>query len=141
MKTFFCYVAVLLCFASCNVEGTENENQVLKIVPIESYTMPSSFVRGQRYIVKVKYQRPTSCYNFNANYLNVVDKTITIAIQLLAKETEACKQDIPPLSEAEFYFAPTVAGIYTFKFYKSTTNTGTDVFETKEVTVTEPVVN
>lgn len=141
IKTFLCYVAAIICFASCSVGDSENESQVLKIVPIESYTMPTSFVKGQRYIVKVKYQRPTSCYSFNAHYLKVVDKTITVAIQLSSKETEACKLDIPPLSETEFYFAPTVAGVYTFKFYKSTDAAGKDVFETKEVTVTESVVN
>lgn len=135
MKKIALFLVLMTTLLSCSVD--EPDRYTNYVLPIDSYTLPATFTVGATHEVKLKYQKPTVCYNYRGIYYYSESNTRTIAIYADVKEGESCAQVLPPLSEVSFNFAPTAAGTYIFKFYKGKDDAGADVFEDVNVVVTQ----
>ncbi|RVT79873.1 hypothetical protein EOD40_01825 [Flavobacterium sufflavum] len=135
MKKIALFLVLMTSLLSCSVDQPDSYTNY--ILPIDSYTLPSTFTVGATHEVKLKFQKPTACYNYGGIYYYSLDNTRTIAIYADVKNGEVCSEALPPLSEVSFNFVPSTAGTYIFKFYKGKDDAGTDVFEDVEITVTE----
>ncbi|KDN54079.1 hypothetical protein [Flavobacterium seoulense] len=135
MKKIALFLVLMTTLLSCSVD--EPDRYTNYVLPIESYTLPETFKVNTTHEVKLKYQKPTACYNYNGIYYYSENSTRTIAIYANVKEGDVCSDVLPPLSEVSFNFAPTTKGTYTFKFYKGPDAEGKDTFEEVEIEVTE----
>lgn len=135
MKKIALFLVLMTTLLSCSVD--EPDRYTNYILPIESYVMPETFTKNGMYEIKLKYQKPTACYNYRGIYYYSENSTRTVAIYADVKEGEVCSDVLPPLSEVSFNFTPTTAGTYTFKFYKGPDEEGKDKFEEVEITVAE----
>lgn len=135
MKKIALFLVLMTSLLSCSVD--EPDRYTNYILPIDSYTLPSTFTVGATHEVKLKFQKPTACYNYRGIYYYSENNTRTIAIYADVKDGESCTQVLPPLSEVSFNFVPSTAGTYIFKFYKGKDDAGADVFEDVEITVTQ----
>ena len=135
MKKIALFLVLITSLLSCSVDQPDSYTSY--VLPVDSYTMPATFVVGGSYEVKLKYQKPTACYNYGGIYYYAENNTRTIGIYANVKAGEVCSEELPPLTEVSFTFSPTTAGTYIFKFYKGPDSSGANVFEDVEVVVTE----
>lgn len=135
MKKIALFLVLITTLLSCSID--EPDRYINHILPIDSYTLPETFKKGETHEVKLKYQKPTACYLYRGIYYYSENSDRTIAIYADVKEGETCSEALPPLSEVSFNFAPTTAGTYKFKFYKGQDEAGKDKFEEVEIIVTE----
>lgn len=135
MKKIALFLVLMTTLLSCSLD--EPDSYTYYVLPIESYTLPETFVKGQSHEIKLKYQKPTACYIYGGIYYYSENSTRTIGINASVKNGENCSDTLPPETEVSFNFTPTTAGVYTFKFYKGEDDAGEDEFEEVEITVTE----
>lgn len=143
MKKIALFLVLMTTLLSCSVD--EPDRYTNYILPIESYVMPETFTKNTLYEIKLKYQKPTACYNYRGIYYYSENSTRTVAIYADVKEGDVCTDAavLPPLSEVSFNFTPTTAGKYTFKFYKgkgpdpADSSKEIDIFDEVEITVAE----
>lgn len=139
MKKIALFLVLMSTLLSCSLDEPDKYNYY--VLPIESYTIPSTFVVGAIHKIELKYQKPTVCYNYGGVYYDYGTSaesfTRTIGIYANTKVGETCAEQLPPLSDASFNFVPQKAGTYTFKFYKGKNDVDEDVFEEVPVVVTE----
>jgi hypothetical protein len=134
MKKIALFLVLMTTLLSCSVD--EPDRYTNYILPIESYTLPATFTVGATHEVKLKYQKPTACYNYKGIYYYSENNNRTIAIYADVKNGETCSEALPPLTEVSFSFKPETAGTYVFKFYKGPDEAGKDKFEEVNVVVT-----
>lgn len=146
MKKIALFLVLMTTLLSCSLDDPDRYN--FYVLPVESYTMPSTFKVGVSHKIELKYQRPTVCYNYGGVYYvygtGADSFTRTIGINANTKVGDVCAEELPPLSDAYFNFVPQEAGTYTFKFYKGSDeddadgdgNKEEDLFEEVEIVVT-----
>lgn len=134
MKKIVFFLILISSFLSCSTDD-DNPSYTYKILPVDSYTVPTSFTLGQTYEIKLKYRKPTSCHIYQGIYYDKNLNTRTIAIQTAVQNDQVCTLDIPPISEVSFNFMVTNTGSYIFKFYKGKDADGKDIFESVEIPV------
>jgi hypothetical protein len=141
MKKIALFLVLMTTLLSCSVD--EPDRYTNYILPIESYVLPETFTKNKLHEIKLKYQKPTACYNYRGIYYYSENSTRTVAIYADVKEGDVCSEALPPLSEVSFNFTPTTAGKYTFKFYKgkgpdpADSSKEIDIFDEVEITVAE----
>ena len=135
MKKIALFLVLMTTLLSCSVD--EPDRYTNYILPIESYILPETFTKNVLHEIKLKYQKPTACYNYRGIYYYSESNTRTIAIYADVKEGENCSDALPPVSDVSFNFTPTTAGTYTFKFYKGLDEAGKEKFEEVEIIVAE----
>lgn len=133
MKKFALFFIAILTLNGCNVEDN-NPKFHYEILPIESYTVPQSFVLGQTYPIKVKYKKGTSCNQFQGFYYEKNLNKRTVAIQTVVYENPKCLADTTSV-EVSFNFYVTSNGSYIFKFFKGVDEAGNDLFHEVEIPV------
>ena len=135
MKKFALLLVLLTTLTACSLDNDERENYTYSVLPIESYTVPESFKLGETYVIKLKYQRPTSCHIYQGIYYTKDLNKRTIAIQSAVKDNQICSTEVPPVSEISFNFMVTATGSYIFKFYKGKDANDKNLFEDVEIQV------
>ena len=135
MKKFALLLVLLTTLTACSLDNDERENYTYSVLPIESYTVPESFKLGETYVIKLKYQKPTSCNIYQGIYYTKDLNKRTIAIQSAVKDNQVCSTEVPPVSEVSFNFMVTATGSYIFKFYKGKDANGKNLFEDVEIQV------
>lgn len=146
MKKIALFLVLMTTLLSCSID--EPDRYTNYVLPVESYTLPeeATLSVGQVYPVKLKYQKPTACYNYRGVYFYTVKDTNERLIGVMAdkKDGETCSDNTAqPLTEVSFNFAPQKAGTYTFKFYKGKgpdpedPSKEIDLFEDVTIEVTE----
>jgi len=135
MKKLFLYLALITSLVSCSLDNNNSDSYTYEVLAVDSYVVPESFTLGETYEIKLKYQKPSSCHMFQGIYYSKDLNTRTIAIQTAVQDNQVCTADIPPLSEVSFNFVVNNTGSYIFKFYKGKDDSGTDIFEEKEIQV------
>lgn len=133
MKKFALFFIAILTMNSCNIEDSSPKFHY-EILPIESYTVPQSFVLGQTYPIKVKYKKGTNCNQFQGFYYEKNLNVRTVAIQTLVAENTTCTIDTTSV-EVSFNFYVTSNGSYIFKFFKGVDEVGNDLFHEVEIPV------
>jgi hypothetical protein len=136
MKKIVLLIVLITSFIGCSINN-DNTSYTYDVLPIDSYVVPTSFTLGETYVIRLKYQRPSSCHIFQGIYYDKNLNTRTIAIQTAIKNNQICTQEIPPLSEVSFNFEVTSNGSYIFKFYKGKDANGEDIFEDVEIPVVQ----
>lgn len=136
MKKIVLFIVLITSFLGCSIDN-DNTSYTYNVLPVESYIVPAKFTLGETYVIKLKYQKPTSCHFYQGIYYDKNLNTRTIAIQTAVKNNQACTQDLPPISEVSFNFTATNIGTYIFKFYKGKDIKGEDVFEDFEIPVAQ----
>lgn len=139
MKKIALFLVLMTTLLSCSLDEPDRYN--FYVLPVESYTMPSTFKVGASHKIELKYQRPTVCYNYGGVYYvygTGADLfTRTIGINANTKVGEVCTEELPPLSDAYINFVPQETGNYKFKFYKGKGPDPDDA--TKEIDIFEEV--
>jgi hypothetical protein len=135
MKKMVLLLALVATIMSCSSDNDDRDNYNFSILPVESYTVPESFKLGETYVIKLKYQRPSSCHLYQGIYYDKNLNTRTIAIQSAVNANQVCTEELPPLSEVSFNFMVTATGSYIFKFYKGKDADNKDIFESVEIQV------
>lgn len=134
------FLVLMTTLLSCSIDDPDRYNNY--ILPVESYTLPTTFTVGALHEIKLKYQKPTACYNYAGVYFHKgVDPESfirTIGVYANTKVGEDCSEALPPLSEVSFNFAPQKAGTFTFKFYIGDDEEDEPIFEEVAVVVTNP---
>lgn len=134
MKKIALFLVLMTTLLSCSID--EPDRYTSYVLPIESYILPETFVLNSTYEIKLKFQRPTACYNYRGIYYYSENNERTIGVYADTKDGDICTE-VPPVSDVSFNFTPTTVGIYKFKFYKGKDIVGADVFEEVEINVTE----
>ncbi|HJS01446.1 MAG TPA: hypothetical protein VJ780_10975 [Flavobacterium sp.] len=135
MKKIVLFLALMTTLLSCSLD--EPDRYTYYVLPIDSYTLPETFKVNQTHEVKLKYQKPTACYEYGGIYYYSEGNERTIGINASVKQGAVCSTELPPLTEVSFNFAPATAGTYVFKFYKGDDDAGENIFEEVEIVVTE----
>jgi hypothetical protein len=137
MKKLLVLFLSILVFSSCDLES-DNPSYHLEVLPVVSYEIPGTFVKGETYPIKLWYRLPTTCHGFNGIYYQK-DATTTRTIGIHSYVLD--RNDCQPLSDelepivATFNFMVTSTGSYLFKFYKGKDEEGNPVFESVEIPV------
>jgi hypothetical protein len=131
-KITLIFVALLMLY-SCTVEDNRPKYHY-EILPIESYTVPESFVLGATYPIKMKYKKGTNCHQFQGFYYEKNLNIRTVAVQTLVSENTTCAADTASV-EVSFNFYVTSNGSYIFKFFKGVDEAGNDLFHEVEIPV------
>ena len=135
MKKMALLLVLVATLFGCSPDNNDRDNYNFSILPVESYTVPESFKLGETYVIKLKYQRPSSCHLYQGIYYDKNLNIRTIAIQSAVNANQVCTMEIPPLSEVSFNFIVTATGSYIFKFYKGKDANDKDLFESVEIQV------
>ena len=135
MKKMALLLVLVATFFGCSPDNDEKDNYNFSILPVASYTVPENFKLGETYVIKLKYQRPSSCHLYQGIYYDKNLNIRTIAIQSAVNANQVCTMEIPPLSEVSFNFIVTATGSYIFKFYKGKDANDKDLFESVEIQV------
>lgn len=136
MKKIIAIFSLLVVLNSCSTgDGVEYQ---LKLVPIASVDIPTEFTLGQTYPIKVRYNKPTTCYYFNRLYYEKNLNVRTIAVECAEEQSNNCHDlsGADAVSEYTFDFYVTSNGSYIFKFYQGKDENGQDIFLQYEVPVT-----
>ena len=135
MKKIALILVLMTTLVGCSLDNGNNDTYTFSVLPIESYTLPETFKLGETYSIKLKYQKPTSCYLYQGIYYAKDLNTRTIGVQAAVQDNQVCGTEVPPLSEASFNFQVTATGSYIFKFYKGKDAENKDIFENVEIQV------
>ena len=133
MKKFTLIFVALLMLYSCTVEDNRPKYH-FEILPIESFTVPESFVLGATYPIKMKYKKGTSCHQFQGFYYEKNLNIRTVAVETVVSENSNCIADTSSV-EVSFNFYVTSNGSYIFKFFKGVDEAGNDLFYEVEIPV------
>ncbi len=133
MKRILFLVLTITLFSSC-LEN-DDPNYEYRLLPIESSMVPTSFKFNTGDTIKVTYNLPSGCYQFDNLYYEYKDTARIVAIRAIEHLEINCTQAI---IEKEFKFPVQVKQRqdYVFKFWKGKDINGEDVFEEKVVEVT-----
>ena len=126
-KIILLFVASILFYACLN----NNDNQVnfdYALLPIDEYTVPTSFTFGEKDTIKVKYSFPNGCYSFDNVYYEYLDTTRIVAIRALVSLEENCTLAIIE-GNYDLIVTATQEEDYVFKFWKGTDSNGDNIFE------------
>ncbi|MBB1193583.1 hypothetical protein DNC80_07865 [Flavobacterium sp. SOK18b] len=134
MKKIIALALLWASFLSCSPDN-DYPNYSYEVLPVASYEVPASFKLGETYTITLKYQKPSSCYEYQGIYYDKNLNVRTIGIQAVVDKDQICNQALPPLSEVSFQFYVTNTGSYIFKFYKGKDANGVSQFEEKEIKV------
>ncbi len=134
MKKIIAILIIVFTLNSCNVNDDQT-NYRYEVLPVESFTVPTSFTLGETYEIKVKYKRPTDCYFFEGFYYEKDLNIRTIGVQTSVIEKNDCTVFNGDPIEVSFNFYVTSNGSYIFKFYKGEDANGANIFEEVEIPV------
>ena len=135
MKKIALLLVLMTTLVGCSLDNGNNDTYTFSVLPVESYTLPETFKLGEKYTIKLKYQKPTSCHIYQGIYYAKNLNTRTIGVQAAVLDKQVCGTEVPPVSEASFDFQVTATGSYIFKFYKGKGADDKDIFENVEIQV------
>ncbi len=134
MKRFFVLLITSCMLLSCSSD--ENAGYRLEILPVESYIVPQSFVFQDTYVIKLYFNRPTTCHALQGIYFHSVDNVRTIAVQSSVSMQDFCQTFSGEPYETSFNFYVTSMEPYVFRFYKGKDENNNDIYEIVEIPVT-----
>lgn len=136
MKKIFLLLSLVFTVVSCSVNNDE-PNFHYELLPIQEVEIPSEFVMGETYQIKMWYYRPSTCHSFGGFYYEKNLNERTIAIQNTVQEESTCTTLTDELVYATLDFYVTNNGSYVFKFWQGVDDNLEDVFYEVEVPVVD----
>lgn len=134
MKKLLSILIIFVTLTACSL-GNDTPNYHYEVLPVDSFTVPTEFKIGETYVIKVKYKKPSDCFDFDGFFYEKKLNTRTIAVQAQVLDNNCVAKDIAPI-EVSFNFYVTSNGSYIFKFYKGEDVNGNNIFEDVEIPVT-----
>jgi hypothetical protein len=136
MRKIILLFVLIITILSCSPDDNGNIYRY-DILKVESFEVPTEFISGDTYQIKVNYKRPTTCHYFNNLYFSRDANIRKIAIESVIEERDNCLALTDNNPEIEYVFnfqVKQLAGTdYLFKFYKGKNTAGESIFE--EVTI------
>lgn len=118
----------LFTFSSCELDDN-SPNFHFELLPVDSVSVPESFVMGKTYKIKAYYKRPTDCYLSDGFYYEKDLNTRTFALQSKVLDRGDCTPiNDQTLEESSFNFFVNSNGSYKFKFYNGEDEDGNNTF-------------
>jgi hypothetical protein len=136
VKKIFLLLSLVFTIVSCSVNEDET-NFHYELLPIQEVEIPSEFVMGQTYQIKMWYYRPSTCHSFGGFYYDKILNERTIAIQNIVQEESTCSTLTDELVYATLDFYVTNNGSYVFKFWQGVDDNLEDIFYEIEVPVVD----
>ena len=131
MKKLLVLVFLSFLVNSCSVGA--DETRVNELLPVQSVVLPTAMAVDDISQITVKYTRPTDCYIFNGFNLNIDGFTNYVAVQAVKLKESNCMPDNENVLEVTLLYKPTVAGLYTFKFWTGKDTAGNNTFISYEI--------
>ena len=128
VRKFLIATIVTITLFSCSVDDG-NSNFSIKTLPIKTAEVPSEFIFGQTYTLKVVYDIPTSCHSFYGLFYRHEGFSRVVAINSLVNNDLTSCDENPIEREYTFEVRALQNEDYTFKFWKGKDNSGNDIFE------------
>ncbi len=136
MKTIKIILAffIIAMTSGCGVD--DNTGFFYELVPIETATVPDSFVRGETYTISVTFFRPTSCHAFAGFDYTPNDNERTVAVVNLVVNPDNCRdlEDTASVEESLEFFVGNEES-YVFRFWQGRDDQGNNQYLTIEVPV------
>lgn len=130
-KSILIYLIIIL--ASCSSVKNE-DNTVLKLLPIEKANTPQVFIYGTIDTISIKYSLPDACHVYHSLYYQYQDSTRVVAVRALEYVDKICSQNIVQ-KDLKFPLQIIQKEDYVFKFWKGRDNNGNDIFEERIIPV------
>lgn len=132
---FLLTVIGLFTFTSCELDDN-SPNFHFELLPVDSVSVPESFVMGKTYKIKAYYKRPTTCHLNDGFYYEKDLNTRTFALQSKVLEQSNCAPVTGEAAlESSFNFLVTSNGSYLFKFFNGEDADGNRTFLEYEIPV------
>ena len=122
--TLLCLSIVL--FSSCLDDNEPNFS--FDLLPVDEFTVPTSFTFGEKDTIAIKYTLQNSCYYFNNLYYEYQDTTRVVAVRTMISLNDACGE-VSSQKEYKFEVNVTQEEDYIFKFWKGKDSSGENIFE------------
>ncbi len=119
---------VIFTLFSCSIDD-DSSNFSIETLPIKEAIVPTEFIFGESYTLKVIYDLPSGCHSFYDLFYKHEDTARIVAINSIVDNNQSgCTL---ALIEKEFTFVVNVrqSEDYTFKFWRGTDDNGDDIFE------------
>ena len=128
MKKIIVLFISLLLFYSCLNNDDNRIRYGYEFLPIDEYTVPTSFTFGEKDTIKLKYTFKNGCYNFDGLHYEYKDTTRIVAIRAIVDLDQVCSEAI---TQYDYNLIVTASQEedYVFKFYKGKDNNGENIFE------------
>ena len=136
MKKLFLFCFILSSLWSCSLNDDSN-NFSYEFVPIESVSMPDTFLLEVVHTLEYTYYRPTTCHGFYDLYYVPEDNERTVAVINIVFDNSNCEPLVDNLIEKTFDFKPLNTGTYIFKFWQGLDENDEDLYLVYEITVEE----
>ena len=139
MKKLIVICFILTVVWSCSLSD-DSDNFEYELVPIESVSMPDTFIRGEIHTIVYTYYRPTTCHGFhNLYYVSEDNERIVGVVNTVFDNTncEALEENSDNLIEKTFDFKPLNTGTYIFKFWQGLDENEEDMYLEYEILVEE----
>ena len=143
MKKIFALLTLIVVCFSCLPDDSGYPRYHLELVPIESVEMPTFFVQGETYEIKLFYNKISTCHYPNGFYYHSEFNSRTIAVENVVYHRDDCSTDIPEEDlvqqmSFEFKVLQPKGTVYTFKFFQGKEENGTPIYLIVEVPVVDP---
>jgi ABC-type dipeptide/oligopeptide/nickel transport system permease subunit len=126
-KKILIVTIVIFTLLSCSIDD-DNSNFSIETLPIKEAIIPTEFIFGESYTLKVIYDLPSGCHSFYDLFYQYEGTARIVAINPIVDNASACTL---ATIEKEYTFVVNVRQQedYTFKFWKGTDDNGDDIFE------------
>lgn len=131
---FLSFLTMLFWSCSLNDDTPNFHNEA---IPIESVSMPTSFLYNEINTISYTYYRPSTCHVFYDLYYVAENSTRTVAVINSVYDDENCITLNEEPIERSFQFVPLNYGTYTFKFWTGVDENDEDEFLIYEILVEE----
>ena len=135
MKKIALILLVIIGMTACSSDDSYSYHS--EVLPVASYEVPETFQLGKTYEIKMKYLRPSTCYQYSGIYFDKDLNTRTIAIENLVVENPSCTTLTDDLVDVSFNFLVVNTEPYTFKFYKGEDADGKNIYDEVVIPVVE----
>lgn len=130
----FAFLIVLSFFSTaCSPEQDDSPDFYLEVLPVKDVVLPSEFILGQTYEIKIKYEAPNECYSFKNFTITGHGKERTVGIVNSVEVNESCNE-VSKEVEVSFDFTVDETDLFVFKFYQGWRNNQKE-FIVKEIPV------
>jgi len=127
-KKILIITIVIFTLFSCSIDD-DSSNFSIETLPIKEAIVPTEFIFGESYTLKVIYDLPSGCHSFYDLFYQYEGTSRIVAINSIVDNNQiGCTL---ALIEKEYNFIVNVRQPedYTFKFWKGIDSNGDDIFE------------
>lgn len=136
MKRLLLLLFVVVAFSACSSDDDNADDLLFDYAPIGSVEIPTTFVLGEEYEIKITFTYPSPCHKmFGFEYVPENDTHYFGIVTTYDPNDPLCSDEVGTTEEYIWKFRANRNENYIFKFWAGTDSNGEAVFLTKEVQV------